>query len=384
MKEVILVPTYKREPHLFCCLKRLRAQDSQVPIFVFSDRGERGDELSEICRLFQTTLIDAGESMKEVIIVPTYRRPELLHCCLKRLITQDQDVPIFVFSDRGDESPLLFTDYWNTKIIIQPKHDYHGNSFNAGEALRFAYNAGYDLIHYCEDDTFVKPGWLAWTREMHAELDETFSLFASCGWVFNHHMPFSNESYLAPWIYIPQFSITRKKLELVMPHLNPFYYRDMCKYIQENFTDNAINKLYPDVVHYEIDGLLQRVLMDSRTQSVWCATTKVDHFGAGGYNRGWENYENLFIGCNDSIERVDRLEELYKDIYWRAETFGRSHVEREVGHPIPKRTYKYRITLPGGWSTEADSELGTLRPTMKVKSVRLPRESIIEKIVMEG
>ena len=283
----------------------------------------------------------------ECVIVPTYKRTELLACCLRRVREQSKTIPIFVFSDRGEYSLELKTvccDFF-ADLIIQPKHDYSGNSMNAGEALRFAYNSNYQMVMYLEDDTFVKPGWLDWTREMHEELDDTFPLFASCGWVFNHQMPFSMESYLAQWIYIPQFSITRKKLELVMPHLGPLYYRDMCEYIQSRFPTNAINALYPNVVHYEIDGLLQRVLMDSHSQCVWRATTMVDHFGAGGYNRGWDNYENLFIGCNTFDERVARLEELYKDIYWRAETFGRSHVEREVGHRIAKRIIKYRIML---------------------------------------
>ena len=319
--ECVIVPTYRREPHLFCCLKRLRDQDASVPIFVFSDRGEKSDDLVATCERFEAAL------------------------------------------------------------IVQPKHDYQGNSYNAAEALRFAYNADYKLTSYVEDDFFAKPDLLSWTREMHEELDGTFNLFASCGWIFNHYMPYTNENYLAPWIYIPQFSITRKKMELVLPHLNPFYYRDMVKYVTETFPENAINKLYPAVVHYEIDGLLQRVLMEDKSQSVWCATTKGSHAGWGGYNRGWDNYEDAFIGCNTFEERVGRVEELMADVYWRAETFGRSHVEHEVGHAIPKRTYKYRITLPGGWSCEAESELGTLRPTMKVKSVRLPHDAIVEKIL---
>ena len=45
--------------------------------------------------------------MREVCVVPTYRRTELLHGCLRRLRGQDGDVPIVVFSDRGETSPEL-------------------------------------------------------------------------------------------------------------------------------------------------------------------------------------------------------------------------------------------------------------------------------------
>src|ERR1700738_4711346 len=98
----------------------------------------------------------------EAIIVPTWKRPELLFCCLKRLREQDSTIPIFVFSDRNetDAELKLITLGFSATLIVQPIHDYPGNSYSAGEALRFAYNSEFELIHYVEDDCFVKPDWL--------------------------------------------------------------------------------------------------------------------------------------------------------------------------------------------------------------------------------
>jgi len=310
--------------------------------------------------------------MREICIVPTYRRPELLHGCLRRLRGQDADVLITVFSDRGDTNPELekVCEEFEATLILQPKHDYLGNSFNAGEALRFAYNAGFELVHYVEDDAFAKPDLLAWTRAQHEEWDD---IFCTCGWVFNHHMPFSEDTYFAPWIYIPQFSIRRGKLALVIPHLGPLYYSDMWKYVAENFPENPINKLYPDVVHYEIDGLLQRIIMKEKLQVAWCATAKVLHVGAHGYNRGgFLEYESFFDDCPTFASRVAKVECLALDPYWRASLMERSHVEREIGHELPPRQFRYHVKVPGGWESDFVSELPRTALPRRINSMTLP------------
>jgi hypothetical protein len=314
--------------------------------------------------------------MKEVCIVPTYRRTEMLHCCLSRIWACDPQMEIVIFGDRGESTPFLkvTAEAFGARLMLQSKHDYHGNSFNAGESLRWAYNEGYDLIHYVEDDCFVKPDWLRWTRETHEEWDD---IFCSCGWVFNHHMPLVDETYFAPWIYIPQFSIRRDKLALVVEHLNPFYYRDMWKYVAETFPKSHINMMYPNVVHYEIDGLLQRLVTESKLQVAWSAISKVIHMGAGGYNRGWNTYEDLFKGCPDFASRVARIESLVGDEYWRAETFGKTTVERETGHVLEERKYRYRVEIPGGWSCDFESPLTMDRLPRKICSVPLPKEAKI-------
>jgi hypothetical protein len=315
--------------------------------------------------------------VKEVIIVPTYRRTELLHCCLQRLRDQDSEIPILVFSDRGETSEELriACQKFAARLILQPVHDYHGNSYNAGEALRFAYNSDFDLVHYVEDDSFVKEDWLAWTRAQHEEWDD---IFCTGGWVFNHHMPFTEDTYFAPWIYVPQFSIRHDKLALVMPHLNPIYYRDMWLYLKDSFGENPINKLYPEVVHVEIDGLLQRIIMKEKLQVAWCATAKIQHQGFGGYNRGgFVQYESFFDDCSDFAARITKVERFASDPYWRASIMERSHVEREIGHTLPPRQFRYRVSLADGWSSEFTSELSHNALPRRINSVSLPPEAEI-------
>jgi len=316
--------------------------------------------------------------MREVIIVCTYKRNELLHGCLRRLRGQDGDVPIIVFSDRGEVSKDLIDtcEKFEARLIVQPRHNFHGNSYSAGEALRFAWNCDYGMVHYVEDDVFVKPDFLRWAWGVHSDFDD---IFCSCGWVFNHFMPIVDETYFAPWIYIPQFSITWERLGLVLPHLNPLYYGDMWKYIGDNFTDNPINAMHPQAInHFEIDGLLQRILMQNKMQVAWNSIAKVEHLGFGGYNRGgYETYESLFEGLSTFEERVARIEEFAADPWWRLQYFDRKIVEREVGREVGQRIFRYKVTQ-GEWESEFVSDLLPHQLPKIINSVHRTPETVVE------
>lgn len=294
--------------------------------------------------------------MKECVVVCTYRRPEMLESCLQRIAAyHPYTSDLFVFADRGEMEGLAdITFKYGAKLIVQPAHNYFGNSFSAGEALRFVYNSGYDLIHYIEDDCFIKPGFFQWTRAVHDDWDD---IFCSCGWVFNRFMPLLDETYFAPWIYIPQFTIRRQKLDLVMKHLNPLYYGDQLGYLDKNMPKNLIDDMYPEMVHHEIDGMLQRLLMHHRMQVAWSAISKVKHVGFAGYNRGgYTAYEDFFTDCKNFEDRVERIEEFAADPYWRMQFFDPKIVEREEGREFPIRTFRYRVTV-GEWESEFDSNL---------------------------
>jgi hypothetical protein len=155
----------------------------------------------------------------------------------------------------------------------------------------------------------------------------------------------------------------------------------MWKYVAENFPENPINKLYPDVVHFEIDGLLQRIIMKEKLQVAWCATAKVAHLGVHGYNRGgFIEYEAFFDDCPTFASRVAKVECLAHDPYWRASVMERSNVEREIGYKLLPRQFKYRVTLPDGWSSEFSSELSRNALPRRINSVTIGPEAEILSI----
>jgi hypothetical protein len=323
--------------------------------------------------------------VKEIVIVPTYKRDAMLYVCLKR-IRRVYDGLILVGSDKGHFTDSLI---WTIKehgaeLKVLDKHEYHGNTMNAGELLRFAYNAGFDLIHYVEDDAFVDDRWRQWTLDLHERNDR---MFCTAGWVGNQQMPYGEATYYLPWIYIPQFSIKKDKLGKIVHHLGWSYYGDMAGWIQHRFPNSLLKKYSTMAVnHYEIDGLIQHIIMeDPSCQVAWNAKPTVMHMGFGGYNRGgYETYESFFEDCGPSFQAgIDKIERLAEDPYWRAAVFTRHIVEKETG-PLPRRRFRYRIELPGGWTSlyETDLALTTLPPV--INSVRIPKDGKITLISKSG
>jgi hypothetical protein len=319
--------------------------------------------------------------MREVILVPTYKRPEHLFCCLKRIRQIEPEIQVCVFPDHctaNDEDTEIAMRHHrnkNTQVFAVPDHDYHGNSYNALEALRWAYNEGFDRVFYVEDDVMVHPDFFAWHRGQHEMWPR---IFATMAWIFNRHAPITEDVMFQPWYYAIGTCFARKKLELVVQHANPKYYADMVGYVERVFPGSQLNTPF-GIQHYEQDGLIQRVLDVDKTQTISPGITKCSHIGSFGYNRGWDGRDELFSNCGDFADRCQRLEAFIADPYWRAEVFGREIVEREIGHELPKREFTYRITVPGGWETTYRSELSKQRLPRRIHSVLLPANAVIEK-----
>ena len=278
-----------------------------------------------------------------------------------------------VFSDRGEDNEELHSVVrrWNCHLKVAPIHDFYGNSFNTLEAMRWAVECKFDLIHILEDDAMPHPDWLSWYRVAHERFDD---IFCACGWVFNLHAPITNDMMFAPWFYAPSSSWKREKLALVTRHANPRYYCDMQRYILENFPNSILHDKgrQRTTKFYEQDAVCQYVMEQDKSQVAWRASALVDHCGIEGYNKpDGPKFEGTLE------ERIAQVESLIADHYWRADIFSRKVVEREIGHELPKRNLRYLVKLPGGWSTEYTSELPKHQLPKKVHSVVLPKEAEI-------
>lgn len=312
---------------------------------------------------------------KEVVLVPTFRRNEYLWCALESIRAQDRKIKIMCFSDRGEDNPELRSvcRQWNAGLRITPMHKYWGNSYAVLEALRWSVECGFDLTIYSEDDVIHHPGCLDWHREMHSNFED---IFAACGWVFNTHAPINDSNYFVPWLYSPNYSIRREKLRQVTAHANPLYYNGMRDYVMKHFANSPLLKNCGESTNfYEQDAVVQFCIERDKAQVAWCRTAKVDHIGAFGYNRttGPE-----FVGTLE--DRIRQVKELHADHYWRAELFGRDRVEREIGHVLPPRVNKFRVTMPGGWSTTVQTELSLQRLGNRLNSAPIEEGTIFEQI----
>lgn len=315
--------------------------------------------------------------MNEIVLIPTYKRPEMLFYCMTLIRAFEPTMPIAIFPDRGTVNDKEFTDLLSsfdpgiTFPMFVPEHDYYGNTFNVMEAFRWAYNSQFGRIYYIEDDVMVHPDFFSWHREMHKEFDQE-GIFAVMGWVFNHHAPITNDILFQPWYYSIGTSFTREKLGLVVQHATPRYYEDMPNYVDAAFKKSPLNSPVK-IQHYEQDGLIQRVMDIDRSQTVANGIARCTHLGLYGYNRGWEKGIDFFGEAQTFQERMARLSKLIGDPYWRADLFGRAIVEREIGKILVPRSNKYLLRV-GPFECDYESELDVEELPKRLRSVPRTRE----------
>jgi hypothetical protein len=223
---------------------------------------------------------------RQLVLVPTYRREAYLACSLRRIREQDRKIKIMVVSDRGEDTPDLrmICKEFNAGLRITPPHNFYGNSFSLFEAFRWAYDSNFDLVILNEDDAMPHPDCLDWHRESHDLFGS--EIFAACGWVFNTDAPISPDArYFVPWYYSPSASLSRDSLRCIVAHANPLYYTDMVGYVRKTFAGSPLLKNEAMTLFFEQDAIIQFCLMESQKLCAWNRTAKVDHVGAFGYNR---------------------------------------------------------------------------------------------------
>jgi hypothetical protein len=314
--------------------------------------------------------------LSSAVIVPTFRRNHFLWACLRRIRVQDQDIPIYVFSDRGEDSEELreVCKTFDALLRITPVHDYYGNSYNVMESLRWAYDQNIELTIVNEDDFMQSDDCLDWYRKVHDLFDD---IFCACGWVFNQQAPISDDLMFAPWFYSPGYSVKREKLAKIVKHANPLYYNSMRAYVLEHFPDSILHGKGAQnrTMFLEQDAVWQYCIEADKSQVAWNGIAKGAHLGAVGYNRP---KGPVFTGS--LMERIAQVEGLISDPYWRAELFTRNVVEREIGHPLPRRTFRYRLNLPGGWKTDVETEVTKEHLPRRIHSAPLPEGTEISVV----
>jgi len=317
----------------------------------------------------------------EIVIVPTYKREELLHACLERIRKYEPDIRIEIFPDRGtfaDDKFMEAAGGFGATAHTVPQHPYYGNTTNTMEALRLAYEAEIDRVFYIESDVMVHADFFSWHREMQEEFPD---IFASMAWVFNRHAPIDDSLSFQPWYYAVGTCFSRNSLARIAKHATPAYYRDMRGYIQRNFPGSHLNSPF-GIMHFEQDGLIQRVLGEKKgDMTVSAGRARCTHMGfvrSYGDGTNFDDYD-MILGPGTFAERCAKLEALIADPYWRAKMFAREVVEREEGHILEHRELRYRLRI-GEWESEFTSELTREVLPPRINSVRVPPGASVELI----
>lgn len=248
--------------------------------------------------------------MTDVVLIPTYYRPEYLSLCLEKLAAADgaKEKEVWVAHDihDGDERRLSRTTFelrrdlddtpkvvkqWENcfasiRYIQRQPHRYLGNPFNFLELYKEAYrDSRFRYVFLVEDDVHVAPDFFRWHEAVQARGD----YFVTVGW----HCIRNPEARTAggPEEYIEStrdFSSIgvcwrRDNLKSIAMHAQPTYYQSMGVYMGRTFPGSPI----PAGQWTEQAGLIMRTLLAAKDKLTvaWPVLRRCSHVGVNGYHR---------------------------------------------------------------------------------------------------
>jgi hypothetical protein len=215
--------------------------------------------------------------MRELVIVPTYKRSDMLFVCLEAIRAAEPDIPLHVFPDRGTDE-IAICQRFNAVHHLTLQTSYHGNSYNMLSALAWAYEQHPDTVFVIEDDAIVDPTFFDWCRSALSDK----SIFAACGWTYSPDAfpPCDGPDIKIPWYLSVAAAIPFHSLYGIVQHARPEYYGNMREYLDKAYP--ASNRR--GSMHYEQDGLILRVCESESKRCAWPRRPRATHVGWTGYH----------------------------------------------------------------------------------------------------
>lgn len=231
--------------------------------------------------------------MKEIVIVPAWRRPAFLLAALNRLAAADDGAPEYwICLDRGHSDDVAavadeFRGVLPGRVRIGLRdHGYRGNSYNVLTSFRNAVDEGADLVHLVEEDILVGADYFDFHRRAHELAPDAFSVSA-CR---NQYYPLGEQPpYDETAIYLHRsyqsigVSLKAARLRQVMGHAHPAYFYNQVGYCKRAFPRSKINPS-----HAEQDGLIHRIIEKQGSATAYASVPRAYHVGFTGYHRNGE------------------------------------------------------------------------------------------------
>jgi hypothetical protein len=218
---------------------------------------------------------------KNILIIPTYDRAELLYLCLDAIAmcreSSRLDIRVFQDSHINDKDVdaqgrrevidvvKKFHDLQIT-CITRPWHAYAGNSYNILTAYKDAATSKAEYVFMVEDDVIVSPDFF---RYHYARLAAHPKAACSIGVRDPGHHGYASLGVAFP----------RETLHLIAPHCEPLYFLRQRGYCAQTFRPSLYNAQFD----CEQDGLIARILEGRLV--LWADVPVCQHIGWYGYHR---------------------------------------------------------------------------------------------------
>lgn len=237
--------------------------------------------------------------MKDIVIVPTYYRPEYLSLCLEYLSKAKgiQNMEIWVCQDFREHDEhrhfieeqwtAAVIDDWRTKLSIRfirsAPHSYSGNTQNVMEAYKKAYETDAKFVYLVEDDVMVQPDFFQW----HMAIQEQEKFFCSVAYRCSRNQEARTDitdpnAYFTTARDYASIGVCwrRENLSGIVKHAKLEYYNDLDGYMVKTFPGNRFGDCFA-----EQDGLIMRCMWDVAGVTAWPYVPRCYHMGWYGYHR---------------------------------------------------------------------------------------------------
>lgn len=239
--------------------------------------------------------------MKDIVLIPTWYRPEYLQLCLEHLaaaegITSKQ---IWILQDQHQDDMIRHAveENWTQEVLAtwQPyraldikffrasSHCTVGNSRNVLEGYRRAFETDAQFVYLIEDDVFVTPDFFKWHEAVQNDGDYFCSVGCSCKFKWQNTTIETTDPgayYTARWYGSYGVGWKRENLSAIIPHARNEYYSNMDNYVRHNLAGTPLGDQFT-----EQDGVIERVMWKSGKSVAFPIASKAFHLGLYGYHR---------------------------------------------------------------------------------------------------
>lgn len=263
----------------------------------------------------------------DIVIVPTYFRPEFLYLSLEKIHeAEGSDTKlIWIYQDRkfGDidqfANELAETEtvieYWGRafgkrlRAFMRAENGYYGNSLNVLGAYAKAYQTDAKLVYLVEDDILITPDFFTW-HESVQNSDAFCSVAGSC----DRNTLTMLDDFLCSEYASLGVCWKRENLAAIIEHANQDYYRNQTPYILKHFPSSHLG-----LKMMEQDGLIQRIMEQRHEWAMYSVPPRAFHVGVFGYHRSI-GPDNMFQGSLP--ERIEFYRRAVSDKDWLTKVAG--------------------------------------------------------------
>ncbi len=258
--------------------------------------------------------------MRDILIIPTFNRPEMLSICLWSIVHTgdigkfDMRVVIDDHVDRRYDPDIFLAldaiEYFRSDIILRKPHNCYGNSRNIMEAYKEAYATDARLVFMVEDDIVASPDFFKWCYTVHA--DERIDCAVAtrperegCE-IRNWEGRYVNHDFASGAVCWKRASLAK-----VVPHACGSFYNRITDYCDEHFPDSPLRGFTG-----EQDGLIRRISQSKKLNVAWPWYPRAHHVGIYGYHdliRPRGTYEERLAYLRDAIKNQSEMNKWRND-----------------------------------------------------------------------